>query len=77
MLLLTMSCTEQSKARQFGGDVRIDLPKGEKLLNATWKETDLFYLTEPADSTYHPKIKTFKESSSFGVKETTVIFVEH
>ena len=65
LLLLTMSCTEQSRARQFGGDVQIDLPKGEKLLNATWKETNLFYLTEPTESTYQPKIKTFKESSSF------------
>ena len=77
LLLLTMSCTEQSRVRQFGGDVQIDLPKGEKLLNATWKETNLFYLTEPTESTYQPKIKTFKESSSFGVMETTVRFIEH
>lgn len=43
---------------------------------ATWKETDLFYLTEPMDSDYTPKTKLFKEDSSFGVLETEVKFIE-
>ena len=76
-LLFTMiSCTEQSVTRHFGGTIRIDLPKGEKLINATWKETNLFYLTEPMDSDYIPKTKTFRESSSFGVFESEVLFIE-
>lgn len=77
IILFTMiSCTEQSVTRRFGGTIRIDLPKGEKLINATWKETDLFYLTEPMDSDYIPKTKTFRESSSFGVFESEVLFIE-
>lgn len=52
------------------------LPAGEKLVMATWKNDDLFYLTEPMDSGYVPKTKLFKEDSSFGVLETTVKFVE-
>lgn len=75
-LVFMVSCTEQSRARSFGGEVKIELPKNEKLLNATWKETDLFYLTEPMDSNYMPKTKKFRESSSFGVMETEVIFIE-
>lgn len=43
---------------------------------ATWKETDLFYLTEPMDSNYVPKTRTFREDSSRGVMESTVIFKE-
>ena len=43
---------------------------------ATWKEVDLFYLTEPMDSDYVPKTKTFREDSSWGVMESTVIFKE-
>ena len=43
---------------------------------ATWKETNLFYLTEPMDSNYVPKTKTFREDSGWGVMESTVIFKE-
>lgn len=75
-LLSLQSCTEQSRVRNFGGTLTIKLPKGQKLLMATWKETSLFYLMEPMDSTYVPKDKTFKEDSSFGVMESTIIFKE-
>lgn len=43
---------------------------------ATWKEVDLFYLTEPMDSNYTPKTKIFREDSSWGVMESTVVFKE-
>ena len=77
VLLSTLfSCTENSRARHFGGTMTIDLPKGEKLLMATWKDANLFYLTEPMDSVYTPKTKTFKEKSSFSIMEATVIFKE-
>lgn len=77
VLLSTLfSCTENSRARQFGGTMIVDLPKGEKLLMVTWKEDNLFYLTEPMDSVYTPKTKTFKEKSSFSIMEATVIFRE-
>ena len=77
VLLSTLfSCTENSRARQFGGTMIVDLPKGEKLLMVTWKEDNLFYLTEPMDSVYTPKTKTFKEKSSFSIMEATIIFRE-
>ena len=77
VLLSTLfSCTENSRARQFGGTMTIDLPRGEKLLMVTWKEDNLFYLTEPMDSVYTPKTKTFKEKSSFSIMEATIIFRE-
>ena len=74
LLPTLFSCTENQRARQFGGT--IELPPGEKLAMATWKEVDLFYLTEPMDSDYVPKTKTFREDSSWGVMESTVIFKE-
>lgn len=70
------SCTEQQMVRRFGGGMSIELPKGEKLIMATWKETNLFYLTEPMDSGYTPKTKVFRESSSFGVLESEITFIE-
>ena len=54
----------------------IELPVGEKLVMATWKDIGLFYLTEPMDSDYIPKVKTFKEVSNWGVMESIVTFKE-
>ena len=63
-------------ARRYGGKMKIELPKGEKLMMATWKESNLFYLTEPMDSGYVPKEKVFKENSNFGVCESEITFIE-
>ena len=76
LLMITTSCTEQHVARRYGGKLKIELPKGEKLIMATWKESDLFYLTEPMDSGYVPKEKVFRESLSLGVFESEIIFME-
>ena len=76
LLSTLFSCTENSRVRRFGGTMTIDLPKGEKLLMATWKDANLFYLTEPMDSVYTPKTKTFKEKSEWDVMESTIIFRE-
>ncbi len=53
-----MSCTENQIARKLGGSMEITLKPGEKLMMATWKDDNLFYLTEPMDSDYVPKVKT-------------------
>ncbi len=71
-----LSCTENQRAKKFGGEFTINLPPNQKLVNATWKEQNLWYLTEPMDSDYKPKDKLFKEESNFGVMEGTVIFHE-
>ena len=70
-----ISCSNW-KSRKWGGSTTITLPKGEKLIEATWKENSLWYLTEPMDADYEPKKKTFREDSNFGILEGTVIFVE-
>lgn len=76
LLSTLFSCTENSRVRRFGGTMTIDLPKGEKLLMVTWANANLFYLTEPMDSIYTPKTKTFKEKSKYGAMEATIIFRE-
>ena len=76
VLFAMTACTEQQRSREFGGDVTIKLKPGEKLVEATWKDDNLWYLTEPMESDYTPKTKTFTESSSFGIFEGTVTFVE-
>lgn len=71
-----LGCTENERARNYGGEQTVKLPKGEKLIEATWKENNLWYLTEPMDSDYIPKTRIFQESSDFGVWNGKIIFIE-
>lgn len=73
---LTLGGCQQTCTRQTGGTTTINLPKGQKLIEATWKEDNIWYLMEPMDSDYIPKTKTLKESSALGIAEGTVIFIE-
>ena len=74
MLMLT-SC-ENLVTRNFGGSQTIELEKGQRLVEITFKETDLWILTEPMDSDYVPKTKTFYEDSNFGVMEGKITIIE-
>jgi hypothetical protein len=70
------SCTENSRVKAWGGEGTINLPKGEKLVNITWKETQIWYLTSPMDSAYVPQTYKFQEESNFGVMEGTYNIIE-
>jgi len=72
---LLTSC-DQFFARRYGGDTTIKLEKGEKLVEVTWKEDNLWYLVEPMEPDYTPKTKKFIESSNYGVLEGSVTFIE-
>lgn len=76
IILSLSSCTEQMMTREWGGEMTIELPKGQELMMVTWKDDDLFYLTRPMSPDYIPTTKTFQESSSFGIMESTVYFKE-
>jgi len=70
------SCTSNEIAKEFGGTMTINLPKNEKLINATWKNQEVWYLTRPMDSNETPQTYNFQEKSSWGVLEGTVIIIE-
>ena len=71
------SCTENQKARAFGGTETIQLEEGVRLVNLTWKGkdgSDLWILTKKDTTkatTYY-----FKEKSNFGVWNGEVIVIE-
>ena len=70
-------CTANERAKQYGGTMQVNLPPGQKLVNATWKdENQLWYLMRPMREGEKPEVVTFKEDSSFGLVEGTVVFVE-
>lgn len=77
MMIAIIGCTQQQRAKGWGGTATINLPAGEQLVTATWKETHLWYLTTKRPTNVPPRTYTFKESSSFGMVEGTVIIQEH
>ena len=76
LLLVCCSCTENLRTRKYGGTTVVELDTGQKLVEVTWKETSLWYLTEPMEPGYEPKTKVFQEDSRFGVMEGKVVFHE-
>lgn len=78
LMLAVVSCTTENKdVRMYGGTATLDLPEGEELVNITWKDTDLWYLTRQADSMHIPITYTFHEKSDYGIYNGTYIIKEH
>ncbi len=74
--LFSAGCTENQRARQFGGTAHETLPAGQKLLVATWKQDSLWVLTRTMRAGEVPETYEFRESSSLGVVEGKVIITE-
>jgi hypothetical protein len=74
--MLFVGCTENYKAKVWGGTMTVNLDGGQKLVDVTWKETSLWYMTKPMTSTDIAETYTFREESSFGIIQGKVIFIE-
>jgi hypothetical protein len=70
------SCTKNEMAKNFGGTTNLDLPSGQKLITLTWKDDHIWYLTKPMTSTDVAETYTFKEQSSYGIFQGSVIILE-
>jgi len=75
-VLTTNSCTENQRARTWGGNADITLPADQKLINVTWKDKDLWYLTREMRPYELPEIYVFAEESDWGLMEGTYRIVE-
>ena len=75
--VLMLTACENFVTRNFGGSQTIELEKGQRLVEITFKENDLWILTEPMDSDYVPKTKTFYEDSNIGMMQGKITIVEH
>ena len=76
MGVMVTSCTENERVKAWGGEGTINLPKGKKLVNVTWKETQILYLTRDMDSNDVSETYEFHEESSYGVVEGTYKIIE-
>lgn len=70
------ACTTNEMARIYGGTQTIDVPCNQKVINVTWKETDIWYLTRPMRSDEIAETFSFKEKSTYGVAEGNVVLKE-
>lgn len=70
------SCTGNTMAKQYGGSMDIDIPEGQKLLNASWKESNVWYLTRTMKQTDSAENYIYKEVSAHGILEGTINFYE-
>ena len=75
-LISLASCTQNSRAKSWGGTAEVVLPKGKKLVTATWKESNLWYLTKDMTEDDIAETYEFKEESGYGVMEGTYRIVE-
>jgi hypothetical protein len=75
-LLATTGCTEQIRAKSFGGEMAVKLPCGKRLYDVTWKKANLWYAVRDLRPTEKPETYQFVEESGFGVVEGTVVFTE-
>jgi hypothetical protein len=74
--VMVTSCTENDRVKTWGGEGTINLPKDQKLVNVTWKDTQIWYLTRPMDSNDVAESYQFQEESSWGVMEGTYNIIE-
>lgn len=76
LVISLAACTENERVKSWGGEGTINLPVGRKLVNITWKETQIWYLTRPMTSADIAETYKFHEESSFGVMEGTYTIIE-
>lgn len=68
-LLALTSCTDNQRARNFGGTETILLEPTEKFINLTWKEDDIWIIVQDTvTGVYYAR-----EKSSFGVMNGRVV----
>lgn len=75
-MVVSVGCTEKERAREFGGSSKVFLKAGEKLVVATWKETDLWILTRPMREGEIAETYKLVEDSSWSIMEGSVTIIE-
>jgi hypothetical protein len=63
------SCTDNQRAKHWGGTEEIQLKPNEVVLNVTWKESEMWICTKDTTT----GLTYFREKSNWGVMEGTVI----
>ena len=76
ILICLCGCTDNQRAKNFGGTETIVIPTTEKFVNATWKEDELWYVVRKREEGEKAQTFELREKSSYGVLQGKVIFKE-
>jgi hypothetical protein len=71
-----VGCTENQRAKHFGGTMKVNLEPNKKLVLVTWKEDSLWILTRQMRAGETPETYDFKEDSTFNIVEGAVQIIE-
>ena len=71
------SCSEQNIAREYGGEMDVDLEPNRKLVEITWKGSNLWYLTKAMGPDDIAEDYIFQEKDVTGWMEGAVIIHEY
>ncbi len=79
-IIITLACkvifSSNWWAKSFGGTTTVTLEPNTKLVNATWKDSNLWYLVRPMRKGETSETFMLLEQSNLGVLQGKVIFVE-
>lgn len=70
------SCTDNQSVKGWGGTADFEMPAGQKLINVTWKNNELWYLTREMTDKDSCESYKFQEKSSWGIMEGTYLIKE-
>ena len=76
MTLGAFGCSDNFRAKHWGGTMMIDVPKGERVTVVAWKNDELWYMTRPMHEDEKPETWNFREKSSLGILEGGVVLKE-
>lgn len=76
IIIFLSSCTENARAKRFGGTIKYELDEGRKFENVTWKGEELWILTTEMEESHTPKTYVFEEKSRLGIVEGKVMIIE-
>ena len=67
--LTLLSCTDNNRAKSFGGTEIVNLEPSEIFINSTWKDSNLWITTHDTVN----DVYFMREKSSFGVLEGVIV----
>lgn len=76
LVLVFVGCTDNERARNWGGTEIIVLDPNRKLVTITWKEDNLWILTEEMPPSYVPQTRVLQEKSSWGTLQGSIVIKE-
>jgi hypothetical protein len=76
LAMIIGSCTQNQRAKRWGGTANYDLECNKKLVEVTWKGEEMWFLTRDMREGEIAETYKFNEESSYGLLEGTVVIKE-